>query len=166
MGCSINAGDGDIGGGHRDDFGITAIMNPYEAPKAKMAPAIELAAPSVKFPYPLLVRWILAAILVAVGFSSLINLALAWNYVANSSVFDPAFRPYRWLAIDSCVPVAGILLAMRSRWVYVPIFLHCGLFGRMIYGGMANTLHPSLGLRDLDGRSCCARCLRMVFVHG
>ena len=42
-------------------------------------------------------------------------------------------QPVPWLAIELCIPVAAVLLALRSKWVFVPVVLHCILVARQLY---------------------------------
>jgi hypothetical protein len=110
-------------------------LNPYAPPQADVADAAPGAviAASAKLPVVLIMRWLLSAALVGLGLLRLLNLAANWRFYTDGMIIDPAYNPWPWLVVELCVVATGALLAWRSRWVFVPLFLHIGLFARQIF---------------------------------
>ncbi|MFG6488733.1 hypothetical protein ACG04R_18755 [Roseateles sp. BYS78W] len=106
--------------------------NPYAAPQSDVVDAAPVAAVPARLPVTLLLRWLLAAVLVALGLWRSLGLISNWRYFTDSMVIDPAYNPWPWLALELFVVLTGALLAWRSRWVFVPWLLHVGLFARQI----------------------------------
>lgn len=113
-------------------------LNPYAAPQAAVADIADAApsartAASATLPVVLILRWLLSAALLGLGLLRLLSLAKNWHFYTDSMIIDPAYNPWPWLAVELCVVAVGALLAWRSRWVFVPLFLHIALFARQIY---------------------------------
>jgi hypothetical protein len=90
---------------------------------------------SPRLPVALLFRWSLSGALILVGVWHLFLLLRSWSYWSERIVIDAAYSPYPWLIVELCVLLAGILLAIRSRWVFVPVLIHIALFARQMHVG-------------------------------
>ncbi len=86
-----------------------------------------------QFPYLLVGRWLIAATLLFFGVRHLITLIQNWSFWTEQAVIDPAYSPYPWLALELCILAAGILLFLRSKWVFMPVILHILLFGKQMW---------------------------------
>ena len=96
-----------------------------------------------KFPVVLVLRWLLSAALVALGLWRTSLLAMNWAFFAERVVIDPAYNPVPWLVVELCVVAVGLLLAIRSKWVFAPLLVHIGLFSRQLYVGRGNSGIPA-----------------------
>ncbi len=112
-------------------------LNPYAAPQAEVTDITTQMATgaSARLPVMLLMRWLLSAALLLLGLWRVAILAMNWRFFTDSMIIDPAYSPYPWLALELLVVSTGALLAWRSRWVFVPLLLHIGLFARQIVAG-------------------------------
>jgi len=97
---------------------------------------------AVGFPMLLIIRWAMVAALVIIGFQHLFILVSSWSYWTERMVIDPTYSPYPWLFIELSVLAVAALLWLRSKWVFVPIALHIGLFARQLYAGLAGRSIP------------------------
>jgi hypothetical protein len=88
-----------------------------------------------RLPVALLFRWLLSAALILLGTWHLFLLLRSWSYWSERVVIDAAYSPYPWLLVEFCVLFAGVLLAIRSRWVFIPVLLHIALFARQMHVG-------------------------------
>jgi hypothetical protein len=95
----------------------------------------EVKAVNPHLPLGLLFRWFLSAILVLVGAWRLFSLFSSWSYWAERTIIDAAYSPWGWLRVELCIPISGVLLALRSRWVFVPVIIHIVLFLKQMYVG-------------------------------
>lgn len=94
------------------------------------------------FPVMLVTRWAMVAVLIAIGVQRLWLLLGNWSYWTERVVIDPAYSPYPWLVVELSVLAVAALLWLRSKWVFLPIALHIGLFARQLYVGLAGQPIP------------------------
>jgi len=109
--------------------------NPYAAPKAPVAdmrPA-HPAPKSTGFPAVLILRWLLSAMLVALGLWRTLVLVSNWRFFTDSMIIDPLYNPWPFLAQELCVAATGALLGRRSQWLFLPLLLHVALFARQTF---------------------------------
>ena len=99
---------------------------------------------TIKFPFLLVSRWILSGVLVGIGAWRVFTLIMNWSYWNERIVIDAAYSPIPWLAVECCVVVVGLLLAIRSKWVFVPLLAHIALFARQLYVGLGDSPPPSM----------------------
>jgi len=107
--------------------------NRYAAPRAEvgdpaLAGAAATAATAARLPVVLLLRWLVSALLLGFGAWRVWALVANWRFYADSAIIQPAYNPWPRLALELCMVAAGALLALRSRWVFVPLALHVVLF--------------------------------------
>lgn len=70
---------------------------------------------SAKFPFGLILRWLLSRALIIIGVLHLIRLGNSWSYWSEMVIIDSAYSPYPWLIVELCVLVTGLLLLIRSK---------------------------------------------------
>jgi hypothetical protein len=87
---------------------------------------------SAKFPFGLILRWLLSGALIIIGVLHLIRLGSSWSYWSEMVIIDSAYSPYPWLIVELCVLVTGLLLLIRSKWVFISITLHIAIFARQL----------------------------------
>lgn len=110
------------------------VHHRYAAPAAEVADVGTAAGPGpqARLPVALVARWLLAALLLVLGLRRLAALAANWRVYIDRMIIDPTYSPYPWLAVELCLLATGVLLAWRSRWVFVPLLLHAVLFARQV----------------------------------
>jgi hypothetical protein len=106
--------------------------NPYRSPESDLvmtpskAPASN--AKKVRFPFLLVLRWVVAAYCCIEGGIHLFNLSRNWEVMLDRSIISKAYSPYPWLFASISMVLIGVLLARRSRWVFIPILANIGIF--------------------------------------
>jgi len=108
----------------------------------QMPAAPAASSQSAKFPFTYVLRWLLAVTLVAVGLWRLSILIGSWAYWSDRTIIASAYNPYPWLVVELCVLLAGVLLAIRSRWVFIPVIVHIILFARQLMVGLGAAKIP------------------------
>lgn len=110
--------------------------NPYHPPKASLAHAETPASTAQRagFPFALLGRWIISLLIVAYGTVRLVELASAWEWLADRAIIDISSNPYIRLAADSCIVLTGLLLWRRSKFVFIPLLGHVAIFLWYVFG--------------------------------
>ena len=111
--------------------------NPYAPPRSAVAdeaPA-EASVPA-RLPFALLLiplRWLLSLALLGWGVWRLLYLKQIWQAAVNDAIINPAYSPWPWLGVELSVVAVAVLLALRSRWVFVPLLLHVVQITRQLY---------------------------------
>ena len=90
------------------------------------------------FPFSLVFRWLVSAVLVLLGLWRTFMLVRLWSYWTDRTIIDATYSPYPWLVVELSVLAAGVLLAVRSKWVFIPVILHIVIFARQLIVGLGS----------------------------
>ena len=71
----------------------SALHERYKASTVPLQPAEGEAPPSKGFPFALLARWLVSALLVIHGSLRLLDLVGSWRWLADRTVIDPVSSP-------------------------------------------------------------------------
>lgn len=95
----------------------------YAPPAAPLEDGATRAADAVRprFPFGLVLRWLLALIYIGGALYSLVMLAMQWSVLADRSVIDSMYNPIWFLIPHSLGLVAGVLLALRRKWAALAV---------------------------------------------
>ncbi|MBC3882874.1 hypothetical protein H8K35_15880 [Undibacterium sp. LX40W] len=106
--------------------------NPYRSPDSefvlKPSKTVATNTKKVSFPFLFVLRWILAAYCCIDGSIHMFNLARNWEMMVDRSIISVGYSPYPWLFAAISMVLMGVLLARRSRWVFIPTLAHIAIF--------------------------------------
>jgi hypothetical protein len=88
------------------------------------------------FPFAMILRWVISGGLVVIGLWRLFLLINSWSYWSDRAIIDMAYSPYPWLLVEMCVAAAGVLLYIRSKWVFAAVLGHVLLFNGQLCMGL------------------------------
>lgn len=110
------------------------MHNPYQPSAASLEIPPPAPRPSTGFPFAMVLRWIASTLVIAYGVMRLIDLAHGWSWLADRAVIDVASNPWIRLAAESCILLTGLLLLARSKFVFLPLLGHTGIFLWFVFG--------------------------------
>ena len=101
---------------------MSQFPDPYAPPAAPLEDR-GAAASTVRprFPFGLVLRWLLAFFYIVGSLIALFDLAMRWSDLADRSVIDRAFNPVWQLIPQLAGLTAGVLLALRRKWAGVAV---------------------------------------------
>jgi hypothetical protein len=97
--------------------------NPYQPTSVPLDRA-HAARESTGFPFLLVIRWVVGALVFGYGVLSIVNVINSWAWLADRAIIDVASSPYLRLAAQVCVLLTGALLFLRSKLVFFPLLAH------------------------------------------
>ena len=101
----------------------------------------------IGFPFSLVARWIISALVIAYGVMRLVGLINGWSWLADRAIIDISYNPFFRLVAESCVLLTGLLLLRRSRVVFIPLLGHIAIFMWFVFGfGPIQTFSASIFL--------------------
>ena len=98
--------------------------NPYEPPRTSG----EIAASptrALRFPFDLVLRVAVGAILSLVGAYSLVWLHGQWDRLADLAIIQPWWNPWLMIVPIVAVTLCGVAMLMRSRFALVAFGVYC-----------------------------------------
>ncbi|NML44182.1 hypothetical protein HHL11_10505 [Ramlibacter sp. G-1-2-2] len=110
------------------------MHNPYQPSAASLEIQPPAPKPAPEFPFAMVVRWIASTLVIAYGILRLVNLANGWSWLADRAVIDTLSNPWIRLAAESCVLLTGLLLLLRSKFVFLPLAGHIALILWFVFG--------------------------------
>lgn len=95
----------------------------YAPPAAPLESNAGIAAAAVRprFPFALVLRWLLALLYVVGSLYLLVQLMMQWEDLADRSVIDRMYNPLWYLGLHLLGLTAGVLLALRRKWAALAV---------------------------------------------
>ena len=103
------------------------LRNPYRPPQSPLETA---AAPSKQagFPFQFVARFVIGGLLCAVGLISMIWLVDKWAWFNDQAILDANMAPWHFFVPYAAMMATGLLLLLRSRFVFVAFAVYCVAF--------------------------------------
>ena len=90
-----------------------------------------VSAPPVErlgFPFQLVARYVIGALLSVFGILSLFWLIGRWAWLADQAIIDASMSPWLFFVPYAMMTATGIALLLRSRFVFAPFAIYCASF--------------------------------------
>ena len=100
------------------------LRNPYNPTSVPLEHSAVTPRTSTGFPFLLVSRWVLSTVLVIWGVMGMIGVISTWSVLADAAIVYPSSHPALRLAAESCALVAGVLMFLRSTFVFLPVLCH------------------------------------------
>jgi hypothetical protein len=113
----------------RSGSNMTTQRNRFEPPSAHVQDA---AAERGGRRAALLLRFVGYALVLYWGISLLWRLQY-WSLYAQQATYTPALGPLNRALVDLAAVAAGVLLVRRSRWLFIPLLVHCAAFAWFVF---------------------------------
>lgn len=124
-------------------------QNPYTPPSTPIETASPSAATRTRFPWLMVLRWLVGLGTLITGLYGLYTLIASWELMTDQAIIDINVSPFRFLPFVLFKIAAGIAILLRSKWAIALILAWSAAFAYRVLMASQHTGMPSWFLHTL-----------------